>query len=171
METRKKLHFVYVFSCFSVFSSAVLLLAGCGGGEEAIEPGDVPPDVADTDAPPEDAAKEIPGPSQRPAKVGVGAKGHGYGSGPVTTPIAAYFSTRERIVFDIQIPSAMNTYRALHGRFPKTHEEFMEKIVRENRIRLPKLRAGERYVYDPQKAAKQSTYDPQDPPLVVERTR
>jgi hypothetical protein len=45
----------------------------------------------------------------------------------------------------------MDVYKALdpNGRGPKTHEEFMEKIIRANDIKLPELPSGHRYVYDP----------------------
>jgi hypothetical protein len=81
--------------------------------------------------------------------MGVGQKGRDYGTGPIATPVAALFAARERIVFDIQIPHAMNVFKAVEGRTPKSHEEFMEKIVKANQIKLPKLPDGHRYVYDP----------------------
>jgi hypothetical protein len=83
------------------------------------------------------------------AEMGVGQKGRDYGTGPVAKPAAAYFAARERIAFDIQIPHAMNLFKSVEGRTPKSHEEFMEKIVRANQIQLPKLPEGHRYVYDP----------------------
>ena len=55
---------------------------------------------------------------------GVTGKGEGLGSGPISTPIFAYFRIREKLVFDIQVASAMNTYKGIHGHFPKTQEEF-----------------------------------------------
>jgi hypothetical protein len=83
------------------------------------------------------------------AEVGVGEKGRGYGAGPIATPVATYFITRERIAFDIQVPHAMQLFKAMEGRMPKSHEEFMEKIIKANQIQLPKLPEGHRYVYDP----------------------
>jgi hypothetical protein len=82
------------------------------------------------------------------AEPGVGKKGRGYGAGMVTTPIAAYFSVRERLAFD-QVAHAMDLYKATNEHGPKSHEEFMEKIIKENGIKLPQLPAGERYLYDP----------------------
>jgi len=152
---------------------ALVLIAGCGGdGRQAAEPlqqgeGAVPPPPPPPPAP----STEDPAPEtvRKPATVGVGKKGRGYGGGPISTPIAAYFSTRQRIVFDIEIPPAMNAYRALNGHFPKSHEVFMEEIIKANSIRLPELPSGERYVYDAEKAKTMNTYDPRDPPLMVER--
>jgi len=78
----------------------------------------------------------------------VGKKGRGYGAGMITTPIAAYFSIRERLAFD-QVTHAMDLYKATNEHAPKSHEEFMEKIIKENGVKLPQLPAGERYLYDP----------------------
>ncbi len=40
--------------------------------------------------------------------------------------------------------------KRLNGRKPNSHEEFMEKIIKEGKINLPELPAGQRYVYDPE---------------------
>jgi hypothetical protein len=101
---------------------------------------------------------------------GVTGRGQGLGSGLIMTPLKVYFSVPEKLVFNVLIPQAMNLYRAEHEHFPESHEEFMEKIIKANAINLPKLRSpDERYVYDPQKAAEQTQYDIDDPPLMVER--
>jgi len=120
--------------------------------------------TSDTDAPP-------PPPPPPPAKTttdeqtppvdpnvtrveaGVGVetkKGHGYGAGPIATPVAAYFSVRERVAL-MQVAQGIQHYKALNGHAPKTHEEFMEKIIKEGGVQLPQLRTDEhRYVYDPE---------------------
>lgn len=100
-------------------------------------------------APPPPPAQPTPPPAAVKADSGVGAKGQGYGPGLVTTPVATYFRAQEQIVFRIQIPDAMRLYKATNGHAPKSHEEFMEKIVNENRIRLPELPPGHRYRYYP----------------------
>jgi len=84
------------------------------------------------------------------AQAGVSGKGD-YGPGLVTTPIGTYFQAKERIIFEIQIPQAMNLYVAEKGNKPKTQEEFMRDIIQTNRIKLPPLPPGHKYVYDPQK--------------------
>ena len=66
----------------------------------------------------------------------------------IVTPARAFFRTQERLVFEIQIPQALNLYQATNGNKPKTHDEFMEQIIGANSIRLPELPAGQRYVYD-----------------------
>ncbi len=87
---------------------------------------------------------------QEKAQAGVSGKGN-YEPGVVTTPIAAYFQTRERVIFEIAIPQAMNLYAAEKGNKPKTQEEFMRDIIQANQIKLPALPPGHKYVYDPQK--------------------
>lgn len=92
-------------------------------------------------------------PVETPAGVGSGAKGHSYGGGPISEPAAAYWRTKEKIAFEIQIPQALEINKALDpdGKGPASHEEFMEEIIRANRIELPELPEGMQYRYDPEK--------------------
>ncbi len=46
------------------------------------------------------------------------------------------------------IKQAVDLYQADTGEYPKSHEEFMEKIVKPNNIRLPVLPRNRKYVYD-----------------------
>ena len=94
------------------------------------------------------APAETPSANAVKAEAGVGKKGRGYGAGMITTPVAAYFSIQERLAFD-QVAHAMDLYKATNDHAPKSHEEFMEKIIKENGVKLPQLPAGERYLYDP----------------------
>jgi hypothetical protein len=133
-----------------------VLSAGCGDYKPA--PVDSP---ARTPAAPatEPAAPAAPPTAQpaapppqvvrQPAAVGVGERGRGYGDGPVATPVMAYFRSKERIAFEIQIPEAMKLYKAEHEHAPKTHAEFMKNIIDANHIALPTLPPRHRYVYDP----------------------
>ena len=95
-----------------------------------------------------------PGPNLEKAQAGVGQQGRDYGGGaimaPITVPVRTYFQARDRITFDIQIADAMRLYKATNGSAPKSHEEFMEKIIKENQIKLPALPPGDRYVYIPE---------------------
>ncbi len=94
-------------------------------------------------------AMPAPGTERVEAGVGVGAKGH-YGSGVVMTPLDVYWRAQERITFNVQIEKAMQMYKAEHdNKGPATHEEFMQKIVKEGMINLPRLPDGHRYLYDP----------------------
>ncbi|HEY4759801.1 MAG TPA: hypothetical protein VIH42_04400 [Thermoguttaceae bacterium] len=90
-----------------------------------------------------------PGMEMRKAEVGVGEKGHGYSPGIITTPIATYFTVKERLVFEVEIPHALQLFKAMENRAPRTQQEFMNRIIKENNIRLPDLPHGHRYVYDP----------------------
>jgi hypothetical protein len=85
------------------------------------------------------------------AEAGVGEKGRSLDEfeGPIVTPAKAYFSVRERAVFEIQIPNAMQLFKATNGSGPKSHEEFMSQIIEANAIQLPELPEGQRYIYDP----------------------
>jgi hypothetical protein len=98
-------------------------------------------------APP--AAKPVEPAASQKAAVGVGAKGRGFGQGVVATPAASLFAARERIVFEIQIPQAMQLFKATEDRGPKDHAEFMERIIKANQIHLPELPEGKQYRYDP----------------------
>jgi len=91
--------------------------------------------------------------SREEATSGVGAKGRDYGDGisAVTVPVQTFFSTRQRLVFTVSIPHAMNLYKAqdADSRGPSTHEQFMQRIIGDNNIALPELPEGDVYEYDP----------------------
>ena len=90
--------------------------------------------------------------TRKKAQGGVGKRGQGYGGGAVSEPARQYFQIRERIVFQVQVPQALNTYKALdpQGKGPQTHDEFMEKVIRANGLTLPELPPGIEYQYDPE---------------------
>jgi hypothetical protein len=90
------------------------------------------------------------------AKAGVGVKGDSLndiqGNDPrmlIAGPAKAYFNLREKAVFDISLPQAVNLYNATNGRNPKNHEEYMREIVEFNKIKLPALPTGMVYRYHP----------------------
>ncbi len=181
----------------SIISLALLVLCGCGepsGAKPGAGKPAEPKAAAARNLPPlPDAAKpaaqagaskmasgilrsnqpatEGPPPVREKAVVGVGKRGRDYGPGVITTPISVYFKAPQMLVFNVKIPAAMNLYYGVHGHFPKTQEEFMQKIIKENMIELPELPPGARYAYDAEKAAKMRRYEPGDPPLMVERPR
>ena len=121
--------------------------AGQLGQAPAGQPGPAIPGLPIAGAP------QQPNMVQEKAQAGVTGKGNYGGPVIVTTPISTYFQIRERAVFDIQIPQAMQLYEATNGAKPKTQEEFMRDIIQANMIKLPELPAGHKYVYDPQKGA------------------
>ena len=111
-------------------------------------------------APPDDVAADAAAPGEFgteviEAGVGVGLKGRSLDEheGIYVTPAKTLFTAKEKIAFEIEIPHAIQLYAALDGdgQGPKTHEEFMEKIVEANKIKLPLLPPGHKYLYDPEK--------------------
>ena len=107
----------------------------------------------------ETAAAAVPTPEPQMqnqiAKTGVGAQGNSLDSIQgndarmlIAGPVKAYFNTTEKIVFDIQLPQSANLFNAEHSRNPKSHEEYMEKVV--GQIKLPKLPDGMVYRYHPE---------------------
>jgi hypothetical protein len=69
----------------------------------------------------------------------------------ISGPAASLFNFQQKAVLDIQIPQALQLFQATEGRMPKSHEEFMQKIVQANRLVLPDLPAGAVYRFDPDK--------------------
>ena len=70
---------------------------------------------------------------------------------PITVPVGEYFKTKERVVFDMQVPHTMNIYKATHdNKGPQSHEEFMKEIIEAGQIQLPKLPEGQKYIFDPE---------------------
>jgi hypothetical protein len=137
---------------------AVALLAGCedqstnssSQAKPAAPQPPQPPGVVGA-AP---AEKEKEKTERVKAEVGVGKKGRRLEKDGLvrimTVPALTYFRTEQRVVFEIKIPHALDLYKALNGKAPKTEESFMKEIIEANHIELPELPAGHRYVYDPQ---------------------
>lgn len=101
-----------------------------------------------------------PPPAERVrAEAGVGVKGRTLGGSYLETVFSTKFHIEQKAEF-MKVQHAMNLYNAMHDRYPSTHDEFMETIVKANNIQLPRLPDGERYIYDPENAE-----------LMVERPR
>ena len=66
---------------------------------------------------------------------------------PITLPGNAYVSIIGQASKG-QITHALDLYQADTGEYPKTLEEFMEKIIKANNIALPKLPFYQEYTYD-----------------------
>ena|SRR5258708_1391015 len=71
-------------------------------------------------------------------------------SDPVTAPLSAYGPMVESLAKS-QITSALGIFNATEGRYPSSHEEFIERIIKENNIKLPVLPYKGRYMYDVEK--------------------
>jgi hypothetical protein len=107
-------------------------------------PGAVAPPPA-VETPPPPATETVK------AEAGVGIQGRSLDEyeGVIVTPVKSLFAFKQAAVFNIQIPEALKLFNATESRNPMSHEEFMEKIVQANNIRLPELPPGERYLFDP----------------------
>ena len=148
------------YEIFSSVSLALILLVMCLVGCDAGKPRNSAPVEK---APPVVADEPVPQPQKEPERelVAIGENvtgkadfaegGDRHIMAPILVPLGQYFTIRERTVFNIQIPHAMNLYMAEHdNKPPATHEEFMEKIIDANKINLPALRNSEdKYQYDP----------------------
>jgi hypothetical protein len=60
---------------------------------------------------------------------------------------SARFRAEHQLIFH-QVTHALNLYWGEHGYYPKSHEEFIVKIVEPNSIVLPELEEGQEYWYD-----------------------
>jgi len=131
----------------------VASVLGCTPEQSATQSAPAPPAAA---APAPAAAPNAP-PAEAPVKAeaGVGKQGQSLrdeqGVGRmIVQPAVTLFAVRERAVFEIQIPQALNLFQGLEGRKPKDHDEFMTKIIKANNIALPELPAGRTYRYHPE---------------------
>jgi hypothetical protein len=52
-------------------------------------------------------------------------------------------------VLDIQIPQAIQLFKASEGRVPKNHAEFVAKVLEPNMLKLPELIDGMVYQFNP----------------------
>jgi hypothetical protein len=54
-------------------------------------------------------------------------------------------------VLNIQIPQALQIFKASEGRVPKNHAEFLSQVVERNQLKLPELIDGLVYRFNPEK--------------------
>lgn len=66
---------------------------------------------------------------------------------PVTAPLNSYGPIIQKAA-TVQIDHAVNLFHATEGRYPKDYDEFMEKIIKANNIKLPVLPFDRKYEYD-----------------------
>lgn len=66
---------------------------------------------------------------------------------PITGPLEAYDPLVQQLA-TLNIDQAVALFQAEQGEYPKSHEEFMTRIIQPNHIRLPGLPAGLEYQYD-----------------------
>lgn len=126
------------------------LLAGCIQAPPATN--SKPPEPPAPPAPTEPLAEQ---PMERiVAEAGVGKKGQSLknDTGMVVEPVKQLIRFEQKAVFDLQIKPALELYKGSTGSYPKTHDEFMEQIIKANGISLPTLPEGQTYVFDPEQA-------------------
>ncbi|MBX7167940.1 MAG: hypothetical protein K1X74_16520 [Pirellulales bacterium] len=138
----------------SLLCCAGALLCGCSGDRTTPElqatpaveaaPAAAAPAAAQAAEAPAAPAEKV----REAARVGVGAKGNDLDPGLLTTPVKTYFTAQELIAFDVQVPQALQLFKATNGRSPESEDEFMQQVIKANNIELPTLPAGHRYVYD-----------------------
>jgi len=144
---------------FSLLFLCTLFVSGCDMSPPKIPVEEMPPVAPQGAAAQNGDAQNENGAEYVRAETGVGARGQGLtppsANNPVgamiSAPVYSMFRTEQRIVFDLQIAPAMNIFRATHDRLPNSHDEFMREIIQANNIQLPRLPAGQEYVYDPQR--------------------
>ncbi len=66
----------------------------------------------------------------------------------ISGPASALFNVKQKAVLEIQIPQALQLFQATEGRLPKSHDEFMQRIVQENKLVLPELPEGAVYHFN-----------------------
>lgn len=98
---------------------------------------------------------------RKTAEVGDGRKGHykeQFGRMSIfDRTIGTMYRMQEKMDYQM-VTHAMNLYKAEHGNAPKTHDEFMKNIIDFNKIKLPELKEGCRYEYNPQKEVLEVVY-------------
>lgn len=155
------LRFPAIRSAKALLCLTLCLLTACGPADKLPEDG-VPEGTASGEA---DSQEKI---QAQPARAGVGKKGQSLQDDTgvakiISGPAAALFNIEQKMVLEVQIPQALQLFKATEGRFPKSHEEFMERIVKANRLQLPELPERGVYRFDPDKG-ELWVYDQDDVP-------
>ncbi len=129
--------------CYGMLLTALLISTGC-------QPPATPPAAGPADEP------ASPAIVAQQAVAGVGKQGqklqqHSDAQKIITGPAHALLQFKQKAVLEIQIPQALQLFQASEGRFPKSHAEFMEKVVQPNKIQLPELPEGAVYHFNTEK--------------------
>ena len=90
------------------------------------------------------------------AEAGVGKQGqllagHSDAQKIISGPAATLLNVKQKKILEWDVPKALQLYQALEGNFPKSHEEFMAKIVEANNLVLPELPEGAVYHFNTEK--------------------
>ena len=160
-----------VFPLVLVLNAGLLMVAGCDQPGSGPRPRSRAGDMAGLDVP---AAEPAPPPAPAPAAPDPAKPREILGkrtqdirdvekekqAGGVVTPPRIVSKDPIRITGNAYvsiigqasiglIDQAVRFYQAETGEYPKTTEEFMEKIIKANNIALPKLPFYQEYAYDP----------------------
>ena len=131
------------------------LLAGCDTADEGTTTTPTAPPtivVEETQpVPTDDPPEEEPETEEVAAEVGFTGKGQYESQNYISVSVGTVFSVTERLIL-LRVTDAMQKYKAQHGDYPKTEEEFFEHIIEANSIALPELPDGQKYGYDPEAA-------------------
>lgn len=98
------------------------------------------------------AAAQTPPPVEEPTVVefdGNRGEPHEETLNPLRVAGHAYVFSMDRLI-EAQIRKGMDLYKASNGHYPKTHEEYMQKIIADGLIELPELESGYEYWYNPE---------------------
>ena len=144
----------------------IAVCVGCGGESsrtvEQTPERTVPPPPAGPPASSPAVAPQTEGPGTadaagangvqgEPVKAGMGERSKRLEGGGYFSSTARAIPLAEETIQYAQARRSLDLYKAANeGRGPATHEEYMEKIIKENLIRLPELPAGHEYRYDPE---------------------
>ena len=128
-----------------ILCAGCCLLAACQSQEQA-------PSGQATDATADETASIV----AQKAVAGVGKKGQSLqgkeGVAKITaTPLAAMANVEQKVQLEIKLTQALRLFQASEGRLPSSHQEFMDKIVKPNRIQLPELPPGAVYRFNVEK--------------------
>ena len=66
---------------------------------------------------------------------------------PYTAGLEAYEPVKQQLA-QLNIQHSVRLFHALEGRYPKDHDEFMQRVIKENNVRLPQIGRGYEYQYD-----------------------
>lgn len=123
---------------------ALNLTVGCLCFSQGCGPAAPPPAVTAPEAPAVVAQKAVAGVGKQGQKL----REHSDVAKIISGPAAALINVKQKAILEIQVPHALQLFQATEGRMPKSHDEFMEKIVQFNQLTLPELPDGAVYHFN-----------------------
>ncbi|RMF40680.1 MAG: hypothetical protein D6753_11225 [Planctomycetota bacterium] len=134
------------YGCWLV-GAALMFPTGCNTDATKNTAAGTSDETAQASAPPRQAQKAVAGVGQAGSQL----QEHSDAQKLISGPASQLLQFRQKAVLEIQVPQALQLFRATEGRWPNSHEEFMEKIVRANRLNLPELPPGMVYRFNVEK--------------------